>query len=122
MLDTFNTEKQYFQSKQGAYDSGHIWISHLLYSQMPHLWHQQYSLGDTQIFGEVACRLTSKIVEIVSAGRNGSISRLSMGVSFLMNLYQVILIMIQHLPSLFVCRPEEEERNVMPGEIGNYLR
>ena len=34
---------------------------------MPHLWNQKYSLGATHIFGEVVCRLTSKIFEIVSA-------------------------------------------------------
>ena len=62
MLELFNTYNQMFQSKQGIYGRGHIWTGNLPDYQLPHIWYQQHSLGDTQFWGEVACRLTSKIV------------------------------------------------------------
>ena len=67
MLDTFNTEKQLFRIKQGPYERGHIWKIHLLDDQLSHLWHQQYYIGAAHIFGEVARRLTSKILGISSS-------------------------------------------------------
>ena len=64
ILDTFNTKKRLFRTKKGPYDHDHIWTSHLLGDQMPRLWHQEYSVGATHIFGKVAYRLTYKIVII----------------------------------------------------------
>lgn len=70
LLDTFNTEKRLFRGKLGPYSRTHIWSSHLLDNQEPHLWHQQYSLGATKVLGRVACRVTSKVVGIGSAEKN----------------------------------------------------
>ena len=93
MLGTLNTEKQFFLSKQGTYDRGHIYTNHILDNQLPHLWHQQYYLGATHIFGKVEYRFISKIFGIGS-DKKGSMSIPFMGVSVLLNLYPVVLIII----------------------------
>ena len=82
MLDTFNTDNQFFRIKKGTYERGHICISHILDDQLPHLWHQQYYLGATHIFREVSCRLTSKVVVIGSSETNWNCVRLIHGVNF----------------------------------------
>ena len=47
-----------------------IWNSKDITDGNSHLWHQKYSLPSTKFLGFVACRVTSKIIEIVSAERS----------------------------------------------------
>ena len=94
MLEKFNTEKQFSWNKQGTYDHGHIWASHILDDQLHHFWNQQYSLGDTHILGEVLCRITLKIVLIVYAEKQFKGCKLIHGLIVPMNAYIVVLITI----------------------------
>ena len=73
ILDTFNTYNWLFRSNQGPYGRGHVCKSHRIDDQLPHLWHQKYSVGATQVFGGISCRITSKIVGIRSTGKNGRV-------------------------------------------------
>ena len=58
---------QFYEARSGPMTMGTSLHAISLMTKLPHLWHKQYYLGATHIFGEVACRLTSNIVGIGSA-------------------------------------------------------
>ena len=69
-LDTFRSEYTLFNHKNDPFDSNDfIWNSKDITDSNSHLCNQKYSLPYTKDFGFVACRVTSKILEIGSAKR-----------------------------------------------------
>ena len=78
--DKFWVEWEDFHSKRGTYSRSFIWNADYLRRGESHLWHKSYSLPFTNIFGAVACRVTSKILGIGLAERAwGAVKHLKTG-------------------------------------------
>jgi hypothetical protein len=70
LINKFWEEFDYFHSKSGPFDNrDHIWVSGDIRSGHSHIWHSKNSLRYTKIFGQLACRVCSKILGIGSAER-----------------------------------------------------
>jgi hypothetical protein len=71
LLNTFWTEFDQFQLKEGPYNRPHIWNPNngdILRGES-HVWHKKNSLPHTEVLGKFACRVCSKIAGIGSAER-----------------------------------------------------
>jgi hypothetical protein len=80
IIQTFWSEFNDFQTKQRSYARPWIWNSREVQRGDCHIWHKLYSLPFTEVFGVVACRVTSKIVGIGSAERSwGAVKHLKTG-------------------------------------------
>lgn len=69
-IDTFLTELGQFQSREGPFQSRHIWIIAEDEKTMAHDWHHKYSFPFTKVFGKFACFVTSKPTGIGGAERH----------------------------------------------------
>ncbi len=54
-IDIFLIELGQFQSREGPFQSRHIWIIAEDEKTMAHDWHQKYSFPFTKVFGKFAC-------------------------------------------------------------------
>ena len=67
-LDTFWSECNAFNYKNGIYDSDDfIWISKDILQGNSHIWHQKHSLPYTKVLGFLASMVTSKMIGIGAA-------------------------------------------------------
>ena len=90
-LDTFWSEYKKFHHKNNHFDSNEfIWSSKDIRDGNSHLCHQKYSLPCTKVLDVVSFRITSEILEIISAERSwgdvkaiksGKISAIGSGIS-----------------------------------------
>ena len=80
-VDIFHQEFRKFRQKTDRFDeSKGMWESSLLEQGKVHVWHDTYSVLDTQVLGWLACRVTSKILGIGSAERTwGVVKTLKQG-------------------------------------------
>ena len=81
LIQTFWREFDQFQMKRGpSYSREWIWESDEISNGNCHLWHKLYSLPFTEVFGKVACRVTSKPLGCGLAERNwGVVKHLKTG-------------------------------------------
>ena len=69
--DIFWTEYADFDTNIGSFDADEfIWKSKDTREGNINLWHQNYSLPCTKVLGFVACRVTSKVLGIVTEERS----------------------------------------------------
>jgi hypothetical protein len=70
MNNLFWEEFDFFHNKAGPFENReHIWVSGDVRSGASHIWHSKNSLRYTKVFGQLACRVCSKILGIGSAER-----------------------------------------------------
>ena len=69
-VDTFWVEWKQFHLKLKPFDRDDIWDVPNVAEGRSHMWHDTYSLHQTEAFGFVACRTTSKVLGIGSAERS----------------------------------------------------
>ncbi len=73
LIHEFHSEYRKFKNKQGDFQSKNIWIMASNPRVLAHEWHESYSVPYTNVFGKLACRVTSKILGIGSAERDWKI-------------------------------------------------
>jgi hypothetical protein len=59
LIENFWKERDDFVCRKGYFSRGHIWVSAERDDCASHEWHKRYSLGFTDVFGEVGCLTTS---------------------------------------------------------------
>jgi hypothetical protein len=70
MINLFWEEFDFFHNKAGPFENReHIRVSGDVRSGASHIWHSKNSLRYTKVFGQLACRVCSKILGIGSAER-----------------------------------------------------
>jgi hypothetical protein len=55
LIDKFNDEYRDFTNKRGKFNKANIWITASDENTQGYCWHQKYSLGCTDVLGELAC-------------------------------------------------------------------
>ncbi len=81
MINDLWTDIDNFQTREGGYkERDYIFTNHVDTEKRPYLWHKKNSLAYTNILGEFACRVCSKILGIGSAERSwGDVKTLKNG-------------------------------------------
>ncbi len=70
-INQFWLEFDQYHKKEGQFGNrDHIWNSSDIQNGMSHMWHSRNSLRYTKVLGQLACRVTSKILGTGSAERN----------------------------------------------------
>ena len=59
VIEKFWKERDVFVCRKGYFSRGHIWVIAEREDCVSHEWHKRYSLGFTDVFGEVGCLTTS---------------------------------------------------------------
>ena len=79
--DKFRQEFREFRGKTGAFDKSRgMWESSLLDEGKAHVWHDTYSVLNSDVLGWLGCRVTSKILGIGNAERAwGAVKQLMQG-------------------------------------------
>ena len=70
LIDKFWKEHDEFVARKGYFARGHIWVAVEKEDCIAHEWHKRYSLGFTEVFGQVACLTCSPILGCGQAERN----------------------------------------------------
>jgi hypothetical protein len=75
LIENFWKEQDDFVCRKGYFSRGHIWVSAEREDCVSHEWHKRYSLGFTDVFGEVGCLTTSPTMGCGQAEHNWKNSR-----------------------------------------------
>jgi hypothetical protein len=70
LIEKFWKERDEFVCRKGYFSREHIWVSAKREDCVSHQWHKRYSLGFTDVFGEVGCLTTSPTLGCGQAERN----------------------------------------------------